>query len=433
MYCFELLPEKPVLLDTQSKRVGGSFGEEDIDRRMISLAHSIAISIPGCVYFDIGASTGSFTLLAKYLDGCSVCSFEPNPPIFDILQRNVDLNQLSDCVKLFKLALTDCVTAQTAATLQCPAGEHVSNTGLATLSQQPLRFHCSKIVDIVSDTMDRVTNDQRLTRLDFIKIDTEGSELRILRGGHCTIKKFRPIILLEWNEINLMQCGSSTTELLHFIRNDLQYVCCPVSEQDVLCFPPDASNPVLRQFESTPSLDLASARTPAELDVLESVQFAIARSYEFRMLVTFPWNAEPATNAVQTLRRLGISNSEAYFILLVLEEHDALTAARIQEEFASANGNVGRLSFASAKVDLSNANLALALCDQWSLLDLSNVPASIKHCFLCSSIRLLTSKVRKVNYGQTTPEEQDTFTRHNWRRSSIVGFDTSWINGHFDR
>ena len=51
------------------------------------------------------------------------------------------------------------------------------------------------------------------TRIDLIKMDTEGSEYDIIMGGIKTIKKYKPKILLEYNAGNMSQCGHSMEEL----------------------------------------------------------------------------------------------------------------------------------------------------------------------------------------------------------------------------
>ena len=45
--------------------------------------------------------------------------------------------------------------------------------------------------------IDDFAEEQRLTRLDFVKIDVEGMEQAVLKGGMKTWEKFRPVILFE--------------------------------------------------------------------------------------------------------------------------------------------------------------------------------------------------------------------------------------------
>ena len=50
--------------------------------------------------------------------------------------------------------------------------------------------------------------------VDLIKIDTEGWEYFVLKGGKQTINKYRPIILMEFEEINMNQCGVTKIMIL---------------------------------------------------------------------------------------------------------------------------------------------------------------------------------------------------------------------------
>jgi hypothetical protein len=60
-----------------------------------------------------------------------------------------------------------------------------------------VEFSCHEEVEVAVDTIDALIDRTGVTRLDFIKIDTEGAELHVLRGGERTIKEFRPAILVE--------------------------------------------------------------------------------------------------------------------------------------------------------------------------------------------------------------------------------------------
>ena len=71
------------------------------------------------------------------------------------------------------------------------------------------------------DTLDNIFYDHDIC-VDYIKIDTEGHEYFILQGGEKTIKKYRPMIQLEYNEINMQQCNVLPNELNNLIH-DLGY------------------------------------------------------------------------------------------------------------------------------------------------------------------------------------------------------------------
>jgi len=56
-------------------------------------------------------------------------------------------------------------------------------------------------------------------RLDFLKIDAEGCEPAILRGGRQIIAKFKPAILIEVNNFMLAKQGETATTLLNLLDN----------------------------------------------------------------------------------------------------------------------------------------------------------------------------------------------------------------------
>ena len=58
-------------------------------------------------------------------------------------------------------------------------------------------------------------------RIDFIKIDVEGAELNILRGGERTIRQGRPVIVFEHGPGAISQYGASSEALYDFVVDKL--------------------------------------------------------------------------------------------------------------------------------------------------------------------------------------------------------------------
>jgi hypothetical protein len=69
-----------------------------------------------------------------------------------------------------------------------------------------------------------------------MKLDTEGSEYLILRGAQKMIKRDRPIMLIEYNETNMRQCGVCKEDLNNLLI-ELGYSWQLVSTEDILCIP----------------------------------------------------------------------------------------------------------------------------------------------------------------------------------------------------
>jgi hypothetical protein len=50
-----------------------------------------------------------------------------------------------------------------------------------------------------------------------MKLDAEGSELAVLRGGQGALKEYQPIMIIEINGIVLQQAGFSSAEVVDFL------------------------------------------------------------------------------------------------------------------------------------------------------------------------------------------------------------------------
>lgn len=69
-----------------------------------------------------------------------------------------------------------------------------------------------------------------------MKLDTEGSELFILQGAKKMILRDHPIMLLEYNETNMKQCGILKHDLDKFLM-EIGYEWKLISNEDILCTP----------------------------------------------------------------------------------------------------------------------------------------------------------------------------------------------------
>jgi len=133
---------------------------------------------PGDVVFDVGASYGSYALTACAM-GATVYAFEPEKTVFDDLVRSVVLNDWSErCIPVNK-------------------GLWSSETRIHMESYAPHWPKLSISGSYVLDTLDHEVAAAGLKQLDWIKIDVEGAEEHVIRGGMGTLSKFRPKLLIE--------------------------------------------------------------------------------------------------------------------------------------------------------------------------------------------------------------------------------------------
>lgn len=159
---------------------------------------------------DIGAQSGLYSLFAKYLPNSTFYSFEPFVDTFNCLNDNLKLNNISN-VKSYNIGISDKVGTSILNTSK-------SHNGLHTMGDSPLRFDDINPISINISTIDEEFYNKNIP-VHFIKIDTEGWEYNILKGAEKTIRKYKPIIQLEWNITNMKQCNVTEQELSTILNN----------------------------------------------------------------------------------------------------------------------------------------------------------------------------------------------------------------------
>lgn len=125
---------------------------------------------------DIGAYTGIYSIMAAQL-GAEAYALEPNPAVYARLCDNVAINGVS--VNTIQSAAG---SSDTTCTMHTAGRPRLTSAGYVTEGGS------IPMVRIDSLALDNVT---------AIKIDAEGYELEVLRGGAQTIAKCMPLIIAE--------------------------------------------------------------------------------------------------------------------------------------------------------------------------------------------------------------------------------------------
>jgi FkbM family methyltransferase len=157
---------------------------------------------PGMVALDIGAHIGYFSLLLSRLVGPTgkVHAFEPTPRTFELLMANIELNQCDN------VRANNCAVGE-----RCGAFHLVENTAYSASG--------TNFMDEADGSTATVTVDSlNLPQVDFIKIDTEGFEMRVLHGADQTLRRCRPAMLLEVNSDALVRAGNSARGLIDYLK-----------------------------------------------------------------------------------------------------------------------------------------------------------------------------------------------------------------------
>ena len=145
----------------------------------------------GDIVIDIGANIGRYTIISSKRVGTKgkVVAIEAHPGNFEILNRNIKLNQLTNIIPLNYAAYSK----ETKIKLYVP-DEESGYTIYHTLMERTGK----KFVEVNANTLDYLLqlNQIRQEEVNWIKIDVEGAELEVLKGATNVLSKSKDIALL---------------------------------------------------------------------------------------------------------------------------------------------------------------------------------------------------------------------------------------------
>jgi len=150
------------------------------------------------IVLDIGANMGQYACrLNNHIKDGKIFSFEPYNPNFVALRSMKKILRLNNVVPIHSAVSDKKGTLK----LKIP----VVNKNLVIGTQAVLEQYQSSEYDnvkyleetVMVNTIDDFMKENNLQKVDFIKIDTEGAELSVLKGGLETIKKYLPVLSIE--------------------------------------------------------------------------------------------------------------------------------------------------------------------------------------------------------------------------------------------
>jgi len=166
----------------------GTF-EEDVETIINSMVKT------GMCVLDIGANIGYHTFrISKLADkNGQVHAIEPTDWAFQKLLRNSKLNPELDNITFAKLGLSD------------------SDLGTTQVQFQSSYRLNGKVQNMMEDielvTLDTYLERENIEHVDFIKLDVDGFEGKIIQGATRSLLKMKPIILMELNPSSMLENG----------------------------------------------------------------------------------------------------------------------------------------------------------------------------------------------------------------------------------
>ncbi|MCB9460377.1 MAG: FkbM family methyltransferase [Anaerolineaceae bacterium] len=167
---------------------------------------------PQSVFLDIGANIGVFSLvMAKHLTEGHIAAFEPAKTNYDVLVKHQMLNNFQH-MTTYQFGLSD---EDRELTIYSNNPENTSSFNASFYASE--RF-ATAIETCQLKTLDGIWPTLDLPRVDLVKIDTEGAELTVLRGGEATLAKYKPVILLELVKAFYKNAGYTAEDLILFLK-----------------------------------------------------------------------------------------------------------------------------------------------------------------------------------------------------------------------
>ncbi|TAN35887.1 MAG: FkbM family methyltransferase [Verrucomicrobia bacterium] len=162
------------------------------------------------VVMDVGGNIGAVAvyLAAKVGPAGRVIAYEPDEHNLAVFRRNLEANGSPAQVQLVPKGISD-----HEGTLEFfSGGNYTSSFQQTDYVQREVKKY--NVVRIPVTTLDAEATRLNLTRLDFVKMDIEGSEVAALQGAPAVLRRFHPAILVETHIVNGQSTAAEVERLL---------------------------------------------------------------------------------------------------------------------------------------------------------------------------------------------------------------------------
>jgi len=166
---------------------------------------------------DVGGNNGEVALKAAKKIGTEgrVISFEPLLLNIDRFKKNLSLNPSIDNITLINKGVGSQEGEFTI------VNDRDDNLGMGWIEENDILndMNISSSQKVLVTTLDKCLPTMKLNHIDFIKIDVEGFELKVLIGADSIINKYRPILFIEVVDSHLKKQNTSAVELIRYLQS----------------------------------------------------------------------------------------------------------------------------------------------------------------------------------------------------------------------
>ena len=166
----------------------------------------------GSVLWDIGANVGIYSCYAAKKRLCRVFAFEPSVFNLELLARNIFLNSLTNSITIVPLPLSDTLSISNLNMTSTMWGGAMS-TFHQSYGHDGKTMEKVFVIPTLGLSMTDATDLLGIPQPDYIKMDVDGIEHLILKGGMAVLRKSKSI-LIEINDEFIAQANEAKTYLL---------------------------------------------------------------------------------------------------------------------------------------------------------------------------------------------------------------------------
>ncbi len=181
------------------------------------------------IIFDIGANIGHMSLTyAKLFINSNIYSFEPTDYAYEKFIKNLELNQnIAKQIFPIKAFLSD--KTEDISNIKAYSSWKIAKNSDNQIEIHKLHKGTSKTSsNTPSYKLDDFVEKNSISKIDFIKIDTDGHEIEVFKGAYNTIKKFKPYIVFEAGLYVLYEKNLDFNVYFEFLK-DFKYTLINIS------------------------------------------------------------------------------------------------------------------------------------------------------------------------------------------------------------
>lgn len=171
----------------------------------IAFRHFVSLLPLQGTILDVGANLGVMSSYLKKTNPDShIIAFEPIPMHARVMHRMFNKFDLEE-IQVFEMAVGN---YEGVAQMNIPVENGILKHGLAHIKENEVINEGEKLYKVPIQRIDYLLATQEIShQVIGIKIDVENYELEVLKGAIETIKKYRPLLIIElWNDVKKDQC-----------------------------------------------------------------------------------------------------------------------------------------------------------------------------------------------------------------------------------